>query len=226
MNTHQRLMMGYGAVAATARPLFVAVQSSVSSSAEFTATLPTGWVAGQLAVLHVASITSTLATPAGWTKVGADISAGTGTTFLFWRILQAGDVGPSIAAGTNRVAVIWTFDTGTFNTSTPVVQIATHTSVAATSTTHTVGASSSVTAGEHYHMHLVGAGSTFQTVSSYPYASANHNRGIGTTPDYVFSRGCGANFNGGVSAASQYTVSASAAWVSRKIAIIGLGFLP
>lgn len=216
----------FGVAGGTARPVFVAVQSTVSSSAAFDAALPAGWVAGQLAILHVASVTTTLATPSGWTKVGTDLLAGTGATFLFWRILQAGDTGPSIAAGTNRVAAIWTFEADTFNPVTPVVQIATHTSGAGLSTTQTVGASSSVTAGEHYHMHLIGAASSFQTVSSYPYASAQHARGLGTTPDFAYNRGCGANFNGGVSAASQYTVSASAAWVSRKIAIIGKGFVP
>ena len=214
------------AALSTARPLFVAVQSTASASSSFSAALPVGWVAGQLAVMHIASGTTAPSAPAGWTVVGSTLTADGGTSALFWRILQGGDNDPVIVAGTNRAAVIWTFAAGTFNTSTPVSEIATYTSGASLVTTPGVSSSSSVTAGDHYVMQFSSTYNAFNTISSYPYAAAQNNRGIGSTPAFSASRGCGANFNGGVSAASSFTISASAYATSRKIAIIGLGFVP
>lgn len=214
------------AALSTARPLFVAVQSSAASSGALSVSLPAGWTAGELAIMHVSSGTTAPSTPSGWNVVGSTLTADAGTSALFWRILQSGDSAPTLDAGTNRAAVIWTFAAGTFNTSTPVSEIATYTSGASLLTTPGVGASSSVTAGDHYVMQFSSTYNVFNTISSYPYAAAQNNRGIGNAPAFSASRGCGANFNGGVSAASSFTISAYAYATSRKIAIIGLGFVP
>ena len=213
-------------VAGTARPVYVSSQSTASASASFTAVLPTGWVAGQLAIMQVASGTSAPSTPPGWTAFGSTLSADAGTSALFWRILQSGDSGPTISTGTNRIAIIWTFEVGTFNPATPVVQIATYSSGAGLTSTFGVPNSSSVTVGDHYVMQFSSSYNAFNTITTYPYASAQQNRGIGSAPEFVAGRGCGANFNGGVSAASDYVISTGAYVTSHKIAIIGLGFVP
>lgn len=208
------------------RPVFVAVESRASSSGTLTVVLPPGWTAGQLAIMHVARGSAAPATPSGWTAVGSALSSNSGNSSLFWRILQGGDSDPVLDSGTNTCAIVWTFDAGTFNASSPISQIATNTSGGGQSSNPSVGASSSVTAGEHYVMHFSQAYGNFNTVSSYPYASAQHNRGVGSSPTFVASRGCGQNFDGGVSGASNYVMSASAFWTSRKIAIIGNGYVP
>ena len=212
------------AAPSTARPVYVSAAQTVSASAAFTAALPSGWVAGQLAILHVASGSAAPATPSGWTAIGSTLTSDAGTSALFWRILQTGDTGAAIDAGTNRVAIIWTFEAGTFNPATPVSQIATYSSGAGLVSTITVPASSSVTAGQHYVMQFHTTYNPFNTVSAYPYANAQQNRGLGSTPDFVSNRGCGANFDGGVSASSSFTISANTFATSRKIAIIGKGF--
>jgi hypothetical protein len=211
----------------TARPVYVAVQSTVSGSASFSAVLPVGWVAGQLAIMHIASGTTAPSAPAGWTVVGSTLTADAGTSALFWRILQGGDSDPVIDAGANRAAIIWTFGAATFNQSTPVVEISARTYGDATfPSTITALASSPVTAGEHYVMQFASTYNNFNTITTYPYASAQNNRGIGSTPTYSASRGCGQNFDGGVSASSSFVNSAGSYATTRKIAIIGLGFVP
>lgn len=209
-----------------ARPVFVAVQSSAATSGSLAVALPAGWAAGQLAVMHVARGSAAPATPSGWTVVGSTLTSNSGTSALFWRILQGGDSGPTLDTGTNTAAVVWTFEVDTFNAGSPVSQIATNTSGESLSSNPNVGTSSAVTAGEHFVMHLHQTYNVFNTVSSYPYASAQHSRGIGSAPAFVANRGCGQNFDGGTSAASQFTISANSYWTSRKIAIIGLGYAP
>lgn len=218
----RRVVAGGG----TARPVFVAVASSGVGSGPLAVGLPSGWSAGELAVMHVVSGSAALDTPSGWTRVGADLTSGTGTSVLFWRILQAGDSGPTLESGTNRRAAIWTFQAGTFNSGTPVSEIATNTSGGGLNSTPSVGSSISVTAGEHFQMQFYGASSGFHSVSSYPYASAQHTANTGSTPNATRNTGCGANFDGGVSAASNFVVSANVTWVSRKIAVIGSGYVP
>lgn len=211
---------------ANARPVFVAVQSSAASSGTLAVTLPAGWAAGQLAVMHVARGSAAPATPSGWTVVGSTLTSNSGTSALFWRILQGGDSGPTLDTGTNTAAVVWTFEVDTFNAGSPVSEIATNTSGGGLSTTPGVGTSSAVTAGEHFVVHLHQTYGAFNTVSSYPYASAQHSRGVGSSPAFVANRGCGQDFDGGTSAASQFTISANSYWTSRKIAIIGNGYVP
>lgn len=208
------------------RPVFVSVASNGIGSGPLAVGLPSGWSAGELAVMHVVSGSAALDTPSGWTRIGSDLTSGTGTSVLFWRILQVGDSGPTLSAGTNRRAAIWTFQVGTFNQSTPVSEIATNTSGGGLNTTPSVGSSSSVTTGEHFQMQFYGSSSEFHSVSSYPYASAQHTGGVGSTPNATRNTGCGANFDGGVSGASNFVISVNATWVSRKIAIIGSGYVP
>lgn len=222
----QQQLLTIGGGAAGTRPIFVAVQSSAAASGALAVTLPAGWAAGQLAVMHVARGSAAPATPSGWTVVGSTLTSSSGTSALFWRILQGGDSGPTLDTGTNTAAVVWTFEVDTFNTGSPVSEIATNTSGGGLNATPSVGTSSAVTAGEHFVMHLHQTYSAFNTVSSYPYASAQHNRGTGISPAFVANRGCGQNFDGGTSAASQFTISANSNWTSRKIAIIGNGYVP
>lgn len=209
-----------------ARPVFVSVVSAAATSGTLAVSLPAGWEPGQLAVLHVARGSAAPATPAGWNLVGSTLTSDAGRSSLFWRILQPGDSGPTLDAGTNTAAVVWTFAADTFNSASPVVEIATNTSGGGVSSTPGVGVSSSVSAGQHFVLQMHQTYNTFNTVSAYPYASAQHNRGIGSTPTFVANRGCGADFDGGTSAASSFTISANAFWTSRKIAIIGKGFTP
>lgn len=222
MAGQMRAAVGGGA----ARPVFVAVASVGLGSGPLAVDLPAGWAAGDLAVMHVVSGSSALDTPAGWTRVGSDLTSGTGTSALFWRILQGGDSGPTLESGTNRRATVWAFQGGTFNTGAPVSEIATGTSGGGLNTTPGVGASASVTAGEHFQMQFYGSSSSFHSVSSYPYAAAQHTANTGSTPNATRNTGCGANFDGGVSGASNFVVSANVTWVSRKIAIIGAGYVP
>lgn len=214
------------AAPSTARPVFVAAAQTVNASSAFTAALPAGWIAGQLAILHVASGSAAPATPSGWTAIGSTLTSDAGTSALFWRILQTGDTGAAIDAGTNRVAIIWTFEADTFNPATPVSQIASYSSGSGLVSTITVPASSSVTTGQHYVMQFHSTYNAFNTISTYPYANAQQNRGLGSAPAFVANRGCGANFDGGVSASSSFTISANSFATSRKIAIIGKGFTP
>lgn len=212
-------------VPATARPVFVAsVDSAVFGVGALTVALPAGWAAGQLALLRVVSYGASITTPAGWTQVGTELVSTDGKDVLFWRILQTGDSGPTLSSSTNVVAIVWTFSTDTFNAAVPVSEIATRTSAGALSTGHTIPNSSSVTAGEHYVMHFDGWSGTFASVSSYPYASAQATRGHGSTPNATRNSGCGQNFDGGVSAGVNFTVSANTVWTSRKVAIIGKGY--
>ena len=213
-----------GGVPTTARPVFVAVQSSAAASGTLSVSLPAGWEPGQLAILHIARGSAAPATPSGWSVIGSTLSSGDGRSSLFWRILQAGDTAPTLDAGTNTVAVVWTFAADSFNAASPVIEIATNTSGGGLNTTPSVGASSSVSAGEHFVMQFHQTYSGFNTVSTYPYAAAQHNRGQGVTPAFVANRGCGAGFDGGISSASSFTISAIAFWTSRKIAIIGKGY--
>lgn len=214
------------APASTARPVFVSVASNGLGSGSLVVGLPAGWLPDELAVMHVVSGSSAPTTPAGWTRVGSDQADGTGTTALFWRVLQSGDSGPTLSSGTNRRAAVWTFQAGTFNVSTPISQIAQNTTGGGLSSSPSVGSSSSVTAGEHFVMQFYGSSSDYHSVSSYPYASAQHTGGTGSTPNATRNTGCGANFNGGVSGASNFVVSGNVSWMSRKIAVIGLGFVP
>ncbi|MDT4813958.1 hypothetical protein FQZ97_469530 [compost metagenome] len=226
--TSTGVSVGFKGAAGLARPVFVAAENSVTTSAAFTASLPAGWSAGQLAILHVSSITATLPTPPGWNLVGSHLSSGGGgvvTSALFWRILQEGDSGPSIQAGTNRAAAIWTFAAGTFNASNPVVQIATGAGDGL-GFTPVVGTASPVAVGQHYQMQFLAAGGNFNTVLGYPYAAAQQTRGIGSAPSFSCSSGCGVSFGGGVSSPNGFSLSASTNWVTRKIAIIGKGYSP
>lgn len=210
----------------TARPVFSAVASNGVGSGTLVVGLPSGWADGELAIMHVVSGSAAPSTPAGWNRVGSDQAEGTGTAALFWRILQSGDSGPTLSSGTNRRATVWTFKAGTFNPTTPVSDIAANTVGGGVSSTPSVGASSPVATGEHYQMQFYGASSDFHSVSSYPFASAQSTANTGSTPIATRNAGCGANFNGGVSGASNFVVSANISWMSRKIAIIGAGYAP
>ena len=212
------------AAPAQARPVYVAAAQTVDASAAFTAALPAGWSEGQLAILHVASGSAAPSTPSGWTVVGSTLTSDAGTSAVYWRILQAGDTGAAISAGTNRVAIIWTFQSGTFNPSSPVVQIVANQYGATTTSAPGVPNSNSIATGEHYLLQFCNTYNAFNTVSAYPYASAQQARGLGTAPTFVGNRGCGANFDGGISASSSFTLSAAVYANSRKVAIIGLGY--
>lgn len=214
------------AMQANARPVFVSAASSASLSSAFNATLPSGWLPGQLAILHVSSAQSpSLAAPAGWSVVGSHLSSVDATSALFWRVLQVGDAAPTIPAGTNRAAIVWTFEAGTFNPTTPLVQISTNTA-GGLNATPSVGSSSLVSVGEHFQMQFFAASGNFATISTFPYTAAQQSRGAGSNPIHSLNAGCGSTFNGGSSASSSFTLSVGKYWASRKIAIIGLGYSP
>ena len=204
------------------RPVFVAVASSAATSGSLSVALPAGWVSGQLAIMSVISEVSKTA-PAGWNAIGSEIVNNTAYASAYWRILQIGDSSPVLPSATDTVAVVWTFEAGTFNPTTPVAEIATQ-NTGSLSTNHSVPSSTTVAAGQHFVMHLDSGNSGFATVSSYPYAAAQHTRGIGVSPTYSICTGCGVAFDGGVSASTTVVVSANTRWIGRKIVIVGSGY--
>lgn len=97
---------------------------AVSSTASYTATLPTGWADGDEALLFLGSsvTTQTHSTPSGWTLLQGP-NDGNGSDergYMYRRTLQSGDSGPSISwSGSNaHYYVILVYpNVGTFDSS-------------------------------------------------------------------------------------------------------------
>lgn len=77
----------------------------ISGSGDFTVSLPTGWSAGQLALLITYSdgATTTISVSAGWTQVSGSPWGANNKVTAWWRVLQTGDGDPIVTIA-NSVA--------------------------------------------------------------------------------------------------------------------------
>lgn len=112
-----------------ANPAYVAVGTFAKANASgFTVTLPSGWSAGQFAIMFICDRSNSGTTPTysvtGWTQVGSTLVSGTQLyAAVFYRFLQSGDSAPTVTitnhtAGRNVGAFVSTYSN--INTTTPL----------------------------------------------------------------------------------------------------------
>lgn len=120
-----------------------------TGNGNITATLPTGWSAGQLAILVLYSDQGSGSTPTDWTQVsGSPWGSSTPKLQAFYRFLQSGDSNPvttisGSATNMSHVAAIATYND--VNTSTPIEVVGT--ASAGTGTPMTAGSIDTLTDG-------------------------------------------------------------------------------
>ncbi|MDT4794049.1 hypothetical protein FQZ97_265860 [compost metagenome] len=207
--------------AASVRPVYVAHASTMGNSVAFSVPLPSGYSAGQLAVLVIAASTSAAISLTGWTPVG--MVSGSGIyQHRFYKILVASEPAVTVPAAGRRVAMCYTFAAGTFD---PVVPFSGLGSTAGTGTSATPAAPAgavSVLAGQYLQLSLAcinGASTAFP--ATYPWGIGNAAQGVGTNP-YTSALGSIAEFDGGaVVPAAPFGVAGSVAWVATNMVIRG-----
>lgn len=155
----------------------VAAYSTIVGAGAITPAMPTGWAVGDLLLLHtgVYSGSTTLATPAGWTRLSID---GTDKQCpLFGRIAQLGDTAPAINWGGTSYAGMACFTGVTFQDLSTIVHI--HNSRGSTNTSSVPYPSLNVTIDDNL---ILTGGRRFKT-------SATDGATFNITPTNFFKMG-------------------------------------
>ena len=226
MNTHQRLMIGYGAASSVARPVILAAQESTNSSGTSHAvSLPAGTSAGQLCIIIsvIAAVNSTATLPSGFARIDRRGISGTypSTMDIYWKVLSAADTSATLsssAAGI-RASVALIIQAGTFSAATPVTLNNTGFG-ASTSATVAAGFTSFPAAG-HLFMTAVSASgvSASLDVSAYAQPYQQHKAVLAPGSGRALYGLCFGEFDGGLTPSLSFTLSVSEPWRTSSLVV-------
>lgn len=216
------------AVASVAvRPQPFAAAHTTAQSASVSLNLPTGWAAGDLAVMIINSDSATNPLPSGWTS-GVLVTRGSLRRRYAWRILQTGDSFTIPSAGLMS-ALVYGFKAGTFDTVTPVSLA---TSSVGSSSKPSIPALTSIPAGSYILLAMVGGVSSSGIFPlTYPYADypqppmtqATTNRFAGAgVSNFTWSMASLKDFDGGNEATANFvTANNLTSWSAISLLIKG-----